>query len=117
METCFSKKICSYNPHSSTWGLVSIMSSQGSREMGWLELSPKERKKLKRISREIREREEQLVAKKRVWVKKHLTAMDEALWGQTSHPLTGIWDSVLKKIVREHLVVMAPGPSLGEVKI
>ena len=86
------------------------MSSLGSREMDWSELSPKERKKLTRISREIREREEQLVAKKRAWVEKHLAAMDEALWGQTSHPLTGIWDSVLKKIVREHLEVMAPGP-------
>ena len=93
------------------------MSSLGSREMDWLELSPKEKKKLTRISCEIREREEQLVAKKRAWVEKHLAAMDETLWGQTSHPLTGIWDPVLKKIVHEHLVEMAPGPKLRGVKI
>ena len=111
----FHKKMFIKNTHhASAWELVSILSSQGSREMGWLKLSPKERKKLKRIARE---REEQLVAKKRVWVKKHLTAMDEALWGQTSHPLTGIWDSDLKNIVREHLVVIAPRSRLGAVKI
>ena len=49
--------------------------------MDWSKLFPKERKKLKRISLE-----------------KNLAAMDEALWGQTSHPLTGIWDSVLTKL-------------------
>ena len=92
------------------------MSSLGSREMDWLELSPKEKKKLTRISCEIREREEQLVAKKRAWVEKHLAAMDEALWGQTSHPLTGIWHSILRENVCQHLVVMMnPGPRLGGV--